>query len=56
MAVINAISGVHQLMAKLLYGTGLRLMECLGLRVKDMDFNRNQIVVRDSKDYGKEKR
>jgi integrase len=36
-------------MAKLLYGTGLRLMECLRLRVKDIDFAQHQIVVRDGK-------
>jgi integrase len=47
--VIDAMSGTHQLMAKLLYGTGLRLMECLRLRVKDIDFEQNQIVVRDAK-------
>jgi integron integrase len=48
-AVVEAMSGVHQLMAKLLYGSGLRLMECARLRVKDIDFDRNQIVVRDGK-------
>jgi integron integrase len=37
------------LMASLLYGSGLRLMECLRLRVKDVDFAYNQIVVRDGK-------
>jgi integron integrase len=37
------------LMATLLYGTGLRLMECLRLRVKDVDFARNQITVREGK-------
>jgi integrase len=42
-------AGTHQLMAKLLYGTGLRLMECLRLRVKDLDFGQQQIVVRDGK-------
>jgi len=47
--VIDAMSGVHQLMAKLLYGSGLRLMECLRLRVKDIDFEQNQIFVRDGK-------
>ena len=47
--VIGALSGTHQLMAKLLYGTGLRLMECLRLRVKDLDFAQQQIVVRDGK-------
>jgi len=36
--VIAAISGTNQLSAKLLYGSGLRLMECLRLRVKDVDF------------------
>lgn len=36
-------------MAKLLYGTGLRLMECLRLRVKDVDFAQHQIIVRDGK-------
>jgi integrase len=47
--VIGFLSGTHQLMAKLLYGSGLRLMECLRLRVKDVDFARRQIVVRDGK-------
>lgn len=47
--VLDAMNGVHQLMAKLLYGSGLRLMECVRLRVKDVDFGRRQIVVRDGK-------
>jgi len=47
--VIGALSGTHQLMAKLLYGTGIRLMECLRLRVKDLDFGQHQIIVRDGK-------
>jgi integrase len=34
-------------MGKLLYGTGMRLMECLRLRVKDLDFAQRQIIVRD---------
>lgn len=38
-----------RLMAQVLYGTGMRLMECLRLRVKDVDFDRNQIVVRSGK-------
>jgi integron integrase len=38
-------------MAKLLYGTGMRLMECVRLRVKDVDFELNQIVVRDGKGF-----
>lgn len=48
-AVINQMSGVTKLMAQLLYGSGLRLMECLRLRVKDTDFGNHQIVVRDGK-------
>jgi integron integrase len=47
--VLDALSGVHQLMAKLLYGGGLRLMECVRLRVKDLDFAQHQILVRDGK-------
>jgi site-specific recombinase XerD len=38
-------------MTQLLYGTGLRLMECLRLRVKDVDFDRGQIVVHDGKGF-----
>jgi integrase len=47
--VIGTLSGTSALMAKLLYGTGMRLMECLRLRVKDLDFGQLQIVVRDGK-------
>ena len=47
--VISAMSGVHQLIAKLLYGSGLRILECLRLRVKDVDFEQRHIVVRDAK-------
>jgi len=42
-------TGAHWLMAGLLYGSGLRLMECLRLRVKDVDFAYHQILVRDGK-------
>ena len=49
MSVINKMSGVSQLMTKILYGSGLRLMECLRLRVKDIDFGNHQIIVRDGK-------
>jgi integron integrase len=49
MRVISATSPEHQLMVKLIYGSGLRLMECLRLRVKDVDFGNNQILVRDAK-------
>jgi len=47
--VIAHLSGTHQLMARLLYGAGLRLLECLRLRVKDIDFERRAIIVRDTK-------
>ncbi|MDY6834295.1 MAG: integron integrase [Chloroflexota bacterium] len=44
--VINHMEGSHQLMAKLLYGAGLRLMECVRLRVNDIDFQMDGIIVR----------
>ena len=47
--VIKEMSGTPRLVASLLYGSGLRLMECLHLRIKDIDFERNQITVRDGK-------
>jgi integron integrase len=43
------INGTNELMAKLLYGAGLRLMECVRLRIKDVDFDNHQIIVRDGK-------
>jgi len=49
MKVIGAVPADHKLMVKLIYGSGLRLMECLRLRVKDIDFENNQILVRDAK-------
>lgn len=45
-ALIAVIPGTHQLMARLMYGTGMRLMECVRLRVKDVDFDYHQIIVR----------
>ena len=48
-ALLDALEGVHWLMGHLLYGAGLRLMECLRLRVKDVDFSANHIVVREGK-------
>jgi integron integrase len=47
--LIGVMRGTHQLMAKLMYGCGLRVTECVRLRVKDVDFAMNQIVVRDGK-------
>jgi integron integrase len=49
MALLNALSGREALMAGLLYGSGLRLMECLRLRIKDVDLFRNEITVREGK-------
>ena len=48
-SILQRIDGRNWLMASLLYGTGMRLMECLRLRVKDVDFARNEILVRDGK-------
>jgi len=47
--VLENMSGVNKLMASLLYGTGMRLMECVRLRIKDVDFSNNRILVRDGK-------
>lgn len=48
-AVLSRLHGYRRLMASLMYGAGLRLMECLRLRVQDLDFARNEITVRDGK-------
>jgi integrase len=48
-AILRNLDGTKWLMASLLYGAGLRLTECLRLRVKDIDFGYSQIVVRDGK-------
>jgi integron integrase len=47
--VIDYLNGEYQLMAKLFYGSGLRVMECLRLRVKDLDFEYKTITVHDGK-------
>ena len=47
--VLVRMSGVYGLMANMLYGTGMRLMECVRLRVKDVDFERGEILIRDGK-------
>jgi len=50
--LLGSMSGVNQLMARLMYGGGLRLMELVRLRVKDIDFANGYIVVRDGKGGG----
>lgn len=54
-AVLGKMSGVPRLCAALMYGSGLRLLECMRLRVKDIDFDRREIVVRAGKG-GKDRR
>jgi integron integrase len=48
-SVLSRMQGTHWLIANLLYGTGMRIMECLRLRVKDVDFSRQEILIRDGK-------
>jgi integron integrase len=48
-SLLEAMTGVNQLMAGLLYGAGLRLMECIRLRVKDIDFETRRLIVRNGK-------
>jgi integron integrase len=48
-ALLKELKGTNRVIASLLYGSGLRLMECLRLRVKDLDFSNQQILVRDGK-------
>jgi site-specific recombinase XerD len=53
-AVMQHLTGIERLVVQLLYGSGLRLAESLSLRVKDVDFAQNQLLIRDTK--GKEDR
>jgi site-specific recombinase XerD len=48
-AVLSLMDGTAQLVAKLLYGNGLRIMEAIRLRVKDIDYHRKQLIVRSGK-------
>jgi integron integrase len=48
-AILKQLSSVDHIVASLMYGTGLRLMECLRLRIKDIDFSYNQIFIRSGK-------
>jgi len=47
--LLDYLQGTQHLMAALLYGTGMRLMECVRLRIQDVDFRYHQFVVRDGK-------
>jgi len=48
-AVLERLAGRERLIARLLYGTGMRINECLGLRVQEVQFDQRRIVVRDGK-------
>jgi len=47
--ILSRLRGVHALVGRLLYGTGMRIMECMRLRVKDVDFARREILICDGK-------
>lgn len=49
MALINELEGVYALLAKLMYGSGLRVMESVRLRVQDIDFSNKCLIVRETK-------
>ncbi len=49
--LLDRLEGTQWLMASLLYGAGLRLMECVRLRVKDIEFERGELIVRDGKGH-----
>ena len=48
-SIIKNLDGIIKLIVSLLYGTGMRLNECLNLRIKDVDFGMNHIIIRDGK-------
>ncbi|NOS74348.1 MAG: integron integrase [Methyloglobulus sp.] len=50
-AILSRLSGTQWLIASLLYGTGMRILECLRLRVQDIDFKRREILIRDGKGF-----
>jgi len=49
MLIIEELEGVHQLVVKMMYGSGLRVSEALGLRIQDIDFDKNSVTVRNGK-------
>ena len=50
-AILSRLTGTQWLIASLLYGTGMRILECLRLRVQDVDFKRREILIRDGKGF-----
>ena len=48
-SIFDHMRGTHLLMARLIYGSGIRLMECIRLRIQDVDFGQGQIYIRDGK-------
>ncbi|MGH8477543.1 MAG: integron integrase, partial [Methylococcales bacterium] len=50
-AILSRLRGTYWLIASLLYGTGMRIMECLRLRIKDVDLKRKEILIRDGKGF-----
>jgi integron integrase len=50
-AILSRLEGTQWLIASLLYGTGMRIMECLRLRVQNIDFQRREILIRDGKGF-----
>lgn len=51
LSILLEMEGTQQLIGRLLYGTGMRILECLRLRVKDIDFARGEILIRDGKGF-----
>jgi integron integrase len=49
--ILAQLNGTHHLIVSLLYGTGMRILEALRLRVEDIDFERKEILIRDGKGY-----
>lgn len=50
-AILSRLGGTNWLIASLLYGTGMRIMECLRLRIQDVDMKRKEILIRDGKGF-----
>ena len=51
--ILGKMNGTNRIIATLLYGSGMRLLECLRLRVKDIEFGLNRILVRDAKGHNR---